>query len=298
MKNKTQKSQQQDILFQPFVVIALIIMMLGVGISIVQATLLSEPNIISAPAVISNDQPTNTKQQAFNERQHVTLTEDVRCSNTTIPAGEIVNSHMIFYNTAFNSPEVDANRVWEFDAEVVCVMAEQTGLLQALTDNSLGALGTNYPGPFDGRGLEEDGSDSYSISGNTLTVTMTAEEPGDWIRVLTRYVPPPDNEAPIVYCNHVTKNADGKGGGNVFELIGADNADGTVALYLTDDVSGEEFGPFVPGTTIRHSIAKGATPGENTSNNKAVDFSIKAQGELTISATDEAGNTGSEQCTS
>lgn len=282
---------------RPLLALLVLAIVLGTGISVVQATILSDPDIIDAPDIIADDTPgaTNNRQQAFEERLQVTLTEDVRCSNGTVPAGEVVDSHMIFYNTTAVSPTTDANRVWEFGGEIICVMAERSGLLQAMTDNFLGAPGTSYPGPFDSRGLETDGTDSYAISGNVLTLTMTAEEPGDWIRVLTRSTIAEDTTPPIVYCEAPEKK--GNGPDKTFTLIGADDTDGAVALYLTDTVTGTEFGPYTPGTVISHGIAKGATPSERKVKNDNADYSIKSQGELTITATDEAGNVGEAACT-
>lgn len=284
---------------RPLLGFVVLVAVLGTGIGVVHATLLNSTGVIDAPAIISDDEPgaTNNRQQAFMERQQVTLLEDVRCSNTTIAAGEVVDSHMIFYNTPFLSPETDANRVWEFGGEVICVMAERSGLLQALTDNLLGAPGTSYPGPFDSRGLETDGTDSYTISGNTLTLTMTAEEPGDWIRVLTKAATLPDTTAPVVYCEPDTKK-NGSNNDKIVTIIGADETDGAVDIYLTDSGSSQEFGPFAPGTRVQLTQAKGAAPSAKETKNDNVDYTVKFQDVLTIHATDAAGNKGQAQCSS
>jgi len=293
------KATKQFLMYErPLLGLLVLVVALGTGIGVVHGMLLNSTGVIDPPAIISDDEPgaTNNRQQAFLEREQVTLLEDVRCSNTTISAGEVVDSHMIFYNTPFLSPETDANRVWKFDGEVICVMAERSGLLQALTDHYLGAPGTSYPGPFDSRGLETDGTDSYTISGNTLTLTMTAEEPGDWIRVLTKSATLPDTTAPVVYCEPDTKN-NGNPNEKIVTLIGADETDGTVDLYLTDSGSGQEFGPYAPGTRFALTQAKGATPSVSPAKNR-VDYTIKFQGTLTIHATDAVGNTGEAQCSS
>lgn len=290
---------------QPFLVLLTAALALGAGYSIAQATLSSGPAIISAPAIISDDAPgaVNTQQQAFDERQEVTLTEDVRCDTSIIPAGEVVNSHMIFFNTQFLSPETDANRTWTFEDEIICVMSNRNGLYQAQTDHFLGAPGTSYPGPFASRGLESD--DSYTVNGNQIVVTMTAEEPGDWIRVLTRVQVQADTTPPVVYCD-AGSNPGGKtqekkeqssgSDKEIFvELIGADETDGAVDLYLTDSESGIEFGPFAPGTQVQLVEAKGATP-QQTPGSGTVEYRIRTNGEVMISATDEAGNEGSSVC--
>ena len=284
-------------------IIVVAVLALGAGFQIVQATLETGPDVIPAPDVISDDPPgaTNERQQAFDEAQEVTLPVDVRCDNTILSAGENVNSHMIFFNTRFDGISEDLNRTWTFEEEILCVMSNRNGLYQANTDNLLGAPGTDYPGPFDSRGLESD--DSYQVNGNAITVSMRAEEPGDWIRVVTRWTTPEDTTAPVVYCSPTKANAkepnankpDKEPGGNLVELIGADDVDGEVDLYFTDSVSGTEFGPFISGTIIRHTIAKGAEPGQSESNS-AAEFVIKTQGSATLSATDGAGNEGTATC--
>ncbi len=292
------KATKQFLMYErPLLGLAVLVAVLGTGIGVVNAMLLNSADVIDPPAIISDNTPgaTNDRQQAFHERQQVTLLEDVRCTNATIPAGEVVDSHMIFFNTTLLSPVTDANRVWEFDGEVICIMAEPSGLFQALTDNIFGAPGTTYPGPFNLRGLETDGTDSYAISGNTLTLTMTAEQPGDWIRVLTRSAKLPDTTAPVVYCEPDPKK-NGADNDKIVTLIGADETDGAVAMYLTDSGSGEEFGPFNPGTRLQLTNAKGAAPGAKEAKNSNVDYTVKYQGTLSLHATDAAGNKGSNQC--
>lgn len=292
---------------QPLLVLFIAAIALTAGFGVAHATLLSGADLISAPDIISDDPPgaVNERQQAFDERQGVTLQEDLRCDTTILQAGETVNSHMIFFNTRFNSPETDANRTWTFDDEIICVMSNSNGLYQAVSDHILGAPGTSYPGPFPSRGFET--GDSYTINGNEITVTMVAEEPGDWIRVVTREPIPDDTTPPVVYCapgtnpgGNVQENqGQGKGNenGNFVELIGADETDGAVDLYLTDTQSGETFGPFETGTQVQVLQNKGGTPGQEEGKG-ALDFTIRTTGELTINATDEADNEGSEVCTS
>lgn len=295
------------LLAQPIISLVLLALVLGLGVTIAQATLSSTSDVISPPAVIDkdSDKPNNTHQQAFEERQRVLLQNDVSCTEGAAHAGETVNSHLIFYNTQFSSPEVDAERVWEFDEEIICVMSERSGLKQALTDGSLGASHTTYPGPFDGRGMENDGSDFYVVDGNRITVTMTSEPTGDSIRVLTRVVEPDDTTPPVVYCELGTNPGgksqenkdDGKGNdtSKFLVLVGADDIDGVVDLYIEDNESGMEFGPFEPGTQVQIVTAKGATPKQEAGSG-VVDYKIKVNGATTISATDKALNTGKMSC--
>lgn len=300
------KAEQARGLSTPKLVIAVAVLALGAA-GIVHATLLDGPDLINPPAVIADDTPgaTNNRQQAFDERQAVTLTGDVQCSNGIVSAGEVVNSHMIFFNTPGVGLETDANRTWTFADEIICVMAERSGLYQGITDGVFGAPGTQYPGPFTSRGLETDGTDVYSVHGDQITITMTAEEPGDWIRVLTKVTVPPDTTPPTVFCEASTNPAgksnedksQGKAGeqGMFFSLIGADDTDGAVDLYLTDTESGVEFGPFVPGTQVKIIQAKGVSPSQEPAAG-GTDYTIKVNGGTTISATDKAGNEGTAVC--
>lgn len=272
---------------------------------LVRAVLLEGPNVIAPPAVIADVPPgaTNQRQQAFNERQAVTINGRVRCSYGAVSEGDVVNSHMIFYNTPFQSPETDANRVWTFDGEIVCIMAERSGLYQGQTDGLFGAPGTLYPGPFEGRGLERDGVDSVSYNGNQLTLTMRSEQPGDWVRVLTKVAVPDDDTPPVVFCEPRSNPADkgdnkgqGTPGGPYVTLIGADNVDGEVDIYVTDVETETVFGPFAAETIVQINTAKGAVP-QQLEGQGSADYRLRVQGPTTISATDVAGNEGSAACT-
>ena len=139
--------------------------------------------IIDAPADASDDNE-NDAQQGFDELQGITLAEDLAVDGGTVPAGTTVDSHMIFYNTG----NVDVVRghldvVWEFTGEVLGVMSDVDGELEAASNGLLGAEGTAYPGADENRGMEEN--DGYSIDGNNLTVSMSVSVDGDWIRVIT-----------------------------------------------------------------------------------------------------------------
>lgn len=161
--------------------------------------LISGPDIIAAPSSVVNNAvdggAENTSQQAFNEKQNVTLTValDTDAGVGEIPIGTIVNSQMIFFNTAGSADVTDVNQTWTFDGLILGVMSDSDGLLEVASNAVLGAAGTTYPTSFAGRGLELSGGDSYSFVGNTITVTMRVTEPGDWIRVVTAPVPEPSS---------------------------------------------------------------------------------------------------------
>jgi len=170
-------------------------LILVIAISIAEksdAYLISGPDIIAAPGSVVDNPPgaTNDHQQAFNERQNVLLLSNLYVDGGGfIPAGTLVNSHMIFLNTDGDVLAEDFLVQWAFDGPILGVMSDLNALLEADSNNILGNLGTIYPGSFDHRGL--DPGDGYSIFGNTITVSMSVSEPGDWIRVVTAPVPIP-----------------------------------------------------------------------------------------------------------
>lgn len=151
------------------------------------ALLISGQDIIAAPASVIDDSPgaENSHQQAFNEAQGVLLSDLLNVDIGNIATGVWINSHMVFLNTP---PEAsltsDIDVTWTFDGEVLGVMSDYGGTLEAASSSFLGAPGTIYPGLFIGRGME--GNDAYIVSGNQITVDMYTSEPGDWIRVITR----------------------------------------------------------------------------------------------------------------
>ena len=53
------------------------------------------------------------------------------------------------------------------------------------SDALLGNPGTRYPGRSAFRGMERRLGDHYQIAAETITVTMTVPQLGDWIRVIT-----------------------------------------------------------------------------------------------------------------
>jgi hypothetical protein len=168
--------------------IALVTALLAFGLYTTQsyALLIGGPDIIAAPASVIDDAPgaENTHQQAFNERQDVLLMADLGVDGGVISSGTVVNSHMIFLNTPVGTGTTsDLGIEWLFDGDILGVMSNSSGSLEAASNSFLGAAGTVYPGAFAARGME--GGDSYIVLGNMITVNMIVSEPGDWIRVVT-----------------------------------------------------------------------------------------------------------------
>jgi hypothetical protein len=157
--------------------------------STAHALLTGGPDIISPPASVVDSSTaggaSNHHQQGFNERQGVRLTAPLATDGGSIPAGTVVNSHMIFLNVPDGAAgATDTGRVWTFDTKILGVISDQNGVKLDASD-FLGAPPTAYPAAFPNRGLEST-TDSYSVSGTSITVNMTVSQPGDWIRVITQ----------------------------------------------------------------------------------------------------------------
>lgn len=151
--------------------------------------------LISTPSSVEDDSPgaeSSENMLGFDEKQGVVLDSAVAVDDGFISAGTRVNSHMIFLNSPGSQRLQRDNVNWEFDGEILGVMSDKQGNLEAASNNLLGAVGTTYPGGFNARGFENS-QDKYQILGDlkTLQVSMFVTEPGDWIRVVTADVPEP-----------------------------------------------------------------------------------------------------------
>lgn len=145
--------------------------------------------IIAAPTHALNNNTTSNGMQGFDEAIGVTTSQDFAIDGGTLAAGSVVDSHMIFLNTADTSFTSHEDVTWTFSGEILGVMSDRNGVAEGASTSELGSFSTTYPiGGFYARGLE--GADKYTISGNTLTVSMFVTEPGDWIRVVTRSTVP------------------------------------------------------------------------------------------------------------
>lgn len=155
------------------------------------------PSIIGAPAHVLDDIVTNTGMQGFDEAQNVTTSIAYTTDSGVIAAGTTVDSHMIFLNTQGPNLGVHAGAVWTFSGNILGIMSDRGGFLEAASSAELGAPGTNYTvgagaPPFPARGLESNNgtglgaNDGYQmVAPNVLRVSMRVTEPGDWIRVVT-----------------------------------------------------------------------------------------------------------------
>ena len=159
--------------------------------------------IIAAPQNILDDTVTNKGMQGFNEVQNfVTTVDHAVDGGGIIAAGTRVDSHMIFLNSAGGTLLEHYDVEWTFSGDILGVMSDSGGNLEAASTFELGNPGTNYTttfagsgpaAPFPARGLEGNNGnpsvngDAYLVlaSLDVLRVAMRVTEPGDWIRVIT-----------------------------------------------------------------------------------------------------------------
>ena len=164
-----------------------------IGVSGPLSNLSIPPAIIAPPYHALDDIAINVGMQGFDEIQDFTTTVPHAHDFGVIEAGTLVDSHMIFLNSPGGYFLSHYDVVWTFSGNIIGVMSDIGGYLEAASTFELGAPGTNYtvtfPGsgpaaPFLARGMEVE--DSYTLLGpSTLRVNMIVSEPGDWIRVVT-----------------------------------------------------------------------------------------------------------------
>jgi len=135
---------------------------------------------MAPPANIGSDNQNVDIFLGFNERQNVLLTAPLETDDPagTIAAGTWVSSHYIFYDPG---PTDTITGTAVFDEDILGMMTSTETLTAS---EFLGAPGTNYLNPTL-LGLEA-GSDTAAITDSrTVTVTLQASSPGDYIRVVT-----------------------------------------------------------------------------------------------------------------
>lgn len=138
---------------------------------------------------------------AWNERQNVTLTSDLRVDRVFDPAapfveaitggflikaGTVVSSHYLQWDPL---PTADlagrtVNATIALDSQVFAFITSDGTL--ADSDAVLGLPGLDY-NTFGLRGLEA--SDTTSFDGTDTTIRWQASTPGDWARLITAFSP-------------------------------------------------------------------------------------------------------------
>jgi hypothetical protein len=159
-----------------------------------RATILSGPLMIDPPASLGPNPFGQASFFAFYEQQDHVLGSAVRVNRGWVDAGTRVSSHYVLYDPR----EVTRRSVTiTFDSEIVGVITSNRRLRKS---DWLGADGVEYE-RFRHRGREW--RDHYEISADGLSITfrMRANNPGDYMRILTRVrdpIPPPPAPPPVV----------------------------------------------------------------------------------------------------
>ncbi len=107
-----------------------------------------------------------------------------------------------------------------------------------------------------------------------------------------------DVTAPVVSCDagvnpaghHVPASRSG-----FYAIAATDNVDTDVDVWIEDSATGEQFGPYVAGTTFKLTQAPGTTPSVRPGTG-AVDWKVKLNGDAVLVGVDDAGNTSTSTC--
>lgn len=152
--------------------------------------------MMDAPALIGPDSTNEDQLYAFDEQQRYTLTRALKTDSGILAAGTVVNSHYVFFDPKHKST---LSAQLSFDGQILGVISKTRMLRKS---DHLGHENTTYKSFYE-RGLEYGrGYDSLfsGLDGKTLSLTLRAKTPGDYIRVLTSPVdprtPPPGPSTP------------------------------------------------------------------------------------------------------
>lgn len=156
-----------------------------------------------------------------------------------------------------------------------------------------------------------------TLEGTTHSCTVEFRSGDEVVGIEKIRIRIPDTTPPRVSCIE-TVNPNGqtvppagsttlpgsKGGQNedgFYQLLGRDNVDPNVKIYVTDIYGSGPFGVFASGDNVKITEAKGATPtmkkiGSTNGEAGAVLMHITLNGDAVVTATDAAGNKTSVTC--
>lgn len=156
---------------------------------------------ITPPAgfTVGNNNQQTQQLFAFNEDQNIVLPGTLTLGGDfpTIPAyaftittGTVVASHYVFYDPQATST-IEGSVTFDADILGVAASTDDLAATDFLANNSVTYLNPGL------RGIETN-TDSFSVSGATLTVSFRASSPGDYLRVFTAQSPTgPEPMAPV-----------------------------------------------------------------------------------------------------
>jgi hypothetical protein len=158
-----------------------------------RATIMSGPILIDPPTSLGPNPIGDASFFAFHEQQDQLLASSVRVNGGWVEAGTRVSSHYVLYDPT----DVTRRTVTiTFDSEILGVVTKDRRLRKS---DWLGARGVEYK-RFRHRGREWRDHYEISADGRSITFRMRANNPGDYMRVLTRGrdpIPPPPPPPPI-----------------------------------------------------------------------------------------------------
>lgn len=171
-----------------------------------RAGIISGPTMIDPPTHLGPNPIGEKKFYAFYEQQNVVLDRDVTLGRMArkdnggkkgksilkIDKGTLVSSHYLLYDP---TQLVRETVTVEFDSEILGVVVKNKKLKQS---DFLGAEGVEYK-RFPHRGREWRDHYEISADGKSITFFHRANNPGDYIRIITRgsLTPPPPPPPPI-----------------------------------------------------------------------------------------------------
>ena len=163
--------------------------LVGAAFGASASVIVSGATEISKPGAVTNNAPgSNTDMLWFLESKGAVATADREgLGSTGIMAGDVVDTYMIFLNRESGDGFISRTASFEFSTAILGIFGESSG--GDLEDTDYFGGTTTYTN-FNARGIENGNSDSLSgggdslgIAGNTLNVTFSVTQPGDWVRV-------------------------------------------------------------------------------------------------------------------
>lgn len=171
-----------------------------------RAGIIGGPTMIDPPTPLGPNPIGDTSFFAFYEKQNVVLDRDVKLGKmktrnaqgrkvrqqVRLEEGTLVSSHYVLYDPA---DLVKQSVTIEFDSEILGVVVKGGKLRKT---DFLGADGVEYE-KFRYRGPERRDKYEISADGRSITFYFRANDPGDYIRIITAggMVPPPPPPPPI-----------------------------------------------------------------------------------------------------
>lgn len=171
-----------------------------------QAGIIGGPTMIDPPTPLGPNPIGDTSFFAFYEQQNVVLDRNLKLGRMKTPGGQgrkarqkvqlesgtLVSSHYLLYDP---TELVRQSVTIDFDSEILGVVVKNKKLKKT---DFLGLDGVEYE-KFRHRGKERRDKYEISADGRSITFFLRANDPGDYIRILTAgsMTPPPPPPPPV-----------------------------------------------------------------------------------------------------